>query len=166
MCRTVRRTESWSSGVRECALIMKCWPFQRFDTNKQEHPHDFTCVRGPVMNSEERHGLNGSQWQSGLFDVFAMGTPFCMYTFLCEACAYADLSVEFKGGDTLAWWVTWFMATFTACASAPCHYLCIHPELRRLIAIKHGKNVKCLSARSCQTCCPREAAAFHDAPCR
>ena len=66
----------------------------------------------------------------------------CMYTFLCEACAYADLNVEFRGGDHVTWWVTCFFAWPGGCLlSFPCHYLCIHPELRRLIAIKHGKNV-------------------------
>ena len=115
------------------------------------------------MNSEEQHG---SQWSSGLFDVCALGAGACMYTFLCEACAYADLSVEFKGGDAMTWWVTYFFAFPCACCSFPCHYLCIHPELRRLIAIKHGKNVKCRSARNRWTCCSLEAAVLDDTPCR
>jgi hypothetical protein len=48
----------------------------------------------------------------------------------------------------------------------PCHYLCIHPELRRLIAIKHGKNVKCRRARDWLTCNSQEAAALGDASCK
>ena len=144
-------------------IICDAWSFQRFATNKHGHPHAFKCVRGPVMDSEEQHG---SQWSSGLFDVCALGAGACMYTFLCEACAYADLSVEFRGGDTMTWWVTCFFAYPGACCSFPCHYLCIHPELRRLIAIKHGKNVKCRSARNRWTCCSLEAAALDDAPCR
>ena len=54
------------------------------------------------MNSEEQHG---SHLDSGLFDVCALGAGTCMYTFLCEACAYADLSLEFKGdeGGTVNW---------------------------------------------------------------
>ena len=98
------------------------------------------------MNPEERRG---GQWQSGLFDVCALGGGACMYTFLCEACAYADLAAEYKGGaDMMTWWLTCFFAWPGACLAFPCHYLCIHPELRRLIAIKHAKNVKCHCAAS------------------
>jgi hypothetical protein len=85
------------------------------------------------MSYDQQQNQN-SEWASGLLDVCALGMGTCLYATLCEPCAYADLKQDFSGEG-------WFSACLVAWICLPCHCLCVHPELRRQIAIKHGKNV-------------------------
>jgi hypothetical protein len=103
-----------------------------------------------IMAYEQQQNQN-SQWASGLFDVFANGAPNCIYTIFCQACAFADLKTEFLGDGS-----SWLGAMLVAFICKPIHVCCIHPELRRQIAIKHGKNVgpslsACVNAPCCQS---------------
>jgi hypothetical protein len=85
--------------------------------------------------------MQNTEWSSGLFDICAMGFGTCLYTTYCGPCAYADLKSEFAGEG-------WFGACMGAICCLPCHDCCWHPELRRQIATKHGKNVSS-SRNSC-----------------
>jgi hypothetical protein len=74
------------------------------------------------------------EWASGVLAVYAWA-PACMPPLgLCEPCAFADLKQEFSGDGCVS-------ACLAAWVFLPCHCLCVHLELRKQIAIKHGKNV-------------------------
>jgi hypothetical protein len=79
--------------------------------------------------------MQNTEWSSGLFDICALGCGTCFYTTYCGPCSYADLRVAFTGEG-------WIGACLGAMLCIPCHHLCWHPELRRQIAMKHGKNVR------------------------
>ncbi len=77
------------------------------------------------------------EWASGLFDVCAAGSGFCLYATFCTPCAYGDVKQEFTGEG-------WCFACLGWLILMPCHLCCFHPDLRRQIAMKHGKNVDAL----------------------
>jgi hypothetical protein len=107
-----------------------------FATAIEGQPQSSTFSCG--MSYDQQQNQN-SEWASGLLDVCALGMGTCLYATLCEPCAFADLKQEFSGDG-------WVSACLVAWFFLPCHCLCVHPELRKQIAIKHGKNVRTLLA--------------------
>ena len=96
------------------------------------------------------HIMMNTEWSSGLFDICALGCGTCFYTTYCGPCSYADLKVSFTGEG-------WLGACLGSMLCIPCHHCCWHPDLRRQIAIKHGKNVRLarnLWQRSSYPCSP------------